>query len=183
VRLSPSLAEARYALGNLRLIQGDTENAVLHLGAAVKFRPDFAEAYLQLGKALEARGQIDRAEQCYSQAARLNPRSADALYHCGMVLVRHEHFDEAAKCVEMALELNPGSAPYKVLLAQILDALSTVQASAGNLAEATSTERRARDLAKATGERELLRLIEEQLKRFERDEISRPATTPATARH
>jgi protein O-mannosyl-transferase len=175
LRLWPNFAEAHSALGALYLARGDTEKAVRRLSLAVRCNPRLWEPYLTLGKALEARGDHERAAGYFEQAVHLNPKSAEAWFHFGMALARHGHADEAETSLEEALQLAPGSPICQLGLAQILDGLAASQASEGNPAQAAVTARRARDLATAAGKPEFVRMIEEQLQRYERGETVRPA--------
>ena len=55
----------RFGLGNAYLQQGQTEQAITHLQAALIFNPNYSAAWKLLGKALTDTGQTEAARQAY----------------------------------------------------------------------------------------------------------------------
>lgn len=56
----------RFSLGNEYLKMGDTEQAVMHLRAAVQFDAAYSAAWKALGKALTERGARQEALEAYA---------------------------------------------------------------------------------------------------------------------
>ncbi len=71
-------AEGLYANGMLAYSQGQFEEAVTELEAAVKASPKYADAHAGLGLARESLGQREAALTSYQQAAELDPENYNA---------------------------------------------------------------------------------------------------------
>ncbi len=68
-----SRPETRYMLGMIYLHQGDFDNALRELSAAVAAAPRYAEAHAALGSVLKSQKEWDRAERELRRAIALNP--------------------------------------------------------------------------------------------------------------
>jgi Flp pilus assembly protein TadD len=74
--LDANLEEARGALGDVLLRQGEVEQGLAHLRTATERRPDLIEPHIGLGKALLQLKQYDEAIVAMQKAIRLHPDQA-----------------------------------------------------------------------------------------------------------
>jgi protein O-mannosyl-transferase len=179
IGINPHLGEPQYLLAKQMIAEGQNELAFTLLRQAVNCGPVPAEAHFLLGTQLANRGATKDAAVELSNAVFLNPKDAEAQYNLGMICIQLGEIDRGQACVEKALELNPNSDTYRIGLARILDGQAAATASEGNPSEAAALARRARDLAAKAGQTELVRVIEEQLRHYERGEAGRPAPKAA----
>jgi tetratricopeptide (TPR) repeat protein len=173
------LSKTLSGMGKDALLKGDLPRALGYLGLATKYDPQNGEAFLESGKALEARRDFDAAAGYFERAAQLNPKSAESLFYFGIALARHGQSGPAQKYLEEAVDLDPANAKFQSGLAQVLDAVAAGEAAEGNPSRATITARRARSLAAAAGNEDLVRQIESQLKLYEQGESGKQ---PSNAR-
>ena len=73
VELSPSLIEARRALGNAAMEIKDWKTATAQFRGVIAWEPKDAAAHHQLSLALKALGQIEEAESELRASQQLNP--------------------------------------------------------------------------------------------------------------
>jgi tetratricopeptide (TPR) repeat protein len=174
LRWQPDYPGARYWLAKLSLPAGKIDECTALLREELRYNPTSTDAHLLLGQVLEKAGDLDAAALQFAEAVRLNPKLADGWFCLGMARARQRRGADAEACLSRAVALDPDSARYKLALAVVLDGLAAAQAADGHAAAAAETERRARDLAAAANRPELLKKIEENLRRYERGETGRP---------
>jgi len=63
LRAQPDFADARYLLGKILLLQGETAEAVEHLEAAARLAPEEANTHYQLGRAYTKLGRTEDAQR------------------------------------------------------------------------------------------------------------------------
>jgi tetratricopeptide (TPR) repeat protein len=175
----PHDADAHYWLANVLLrqkpnAQNPDDEALTHLRAAVLANPSFPDAHLLLAQELYRRNDVSGAAGHYDKVVRLNPRQANAWFGLGMSFVRRRQLGSAEHCLSQAVALDGNTATYRAALATVLDALAAIQIKAGQAAGAVETERRARNMAQAAAQPELLHKIEDNLRRYERGEAPGP---------
>ncbi len=74
LHLNPSLADAWFGLGQIRVEQHRPVESVMFLEKAVELQPDAEGYHYALGSALEQSGEKQRALEAYRAELRLNPR-------------------------------------------------------------------------------------------------------------
>jgi len=76
--LAPDYADVTYNLGQLRLLAGQTAEAITYLRRAVEINPYNAERRVVLAEALRAVGQNDEARHQLDRALQLQPQNTEA---------------------------------------------------------------------------------------------------------
>jgi len=167
-------AWAQQGLGCVLMAQGQPAAAAAHFRAAVESEPDLAPAHQGLGDALLSQGAPGQAVAEYEAALRLDPALMDANDHLAWLLATGAAPGRA----------DPGRA---VLLAQracaatrppppgCLDTLAAAYAAAGRFDAAAATAQDALDGARARGQLNLARQIEDRLKLYR---AARPYRAP-----
>jgi tetratricopeptide (TPR) repeat protein len=179
LKWDPINADAHYWLANVLLrhdpnVQNSDDEALAHLRAAVLANPSLADAHLLLAQELYRQNDAKGAAEQYDKVVHLNPGHPKAWFGLGMSFVRLRQLGSAEHCLSQAVQLDGNSTAYRAALATVLDALAAAQFAAGQSAGAVETERRARDMARAAGRPELLRRVEENLRRYEPGEAAGP---------
>jgi tetratricopeptide (TPR) repeat protein len=179
LRWQPDYPEANYWLARLLLPGGNPDQCAALLREELRHNPTSADAHLLLGQVLEKARDVDGAGKQYAEAVRLNPKLAEGWFYLGIASARQQRGADAEASLTRAVALDPESARYKVALAVVLDGLAAARAADGHPADAAATERRARDLATAANRPELLKKIEENLRRYERGQTGQPSAGTA----
>jgi tetratricopeptide (TPR) repeat protein len=142
-RMEPTRAEFQFHLGVARAKLGEWREAVAAYREALRLKPDYVEARVNLGIALHDSGDDAGAVDAFRAALRSAPEDAEANHNLAVVLVQRGeenaamgHFFAAAKS----------------------------HAAAGRVEQAMDSAKRALELAKKTGQRELVEQIESLLK-------------------
>jgi tetratricopeptide (TPR) repeat protein len=174
LRWQPDYPEAHYWLAKLMFLKGSSDECAVYLRAELRQNPTSADAHLLLGQVLEKSKDPGGALQQFAEAVRLNPKLAEGWYCLGLACASQGRGADAEACLTRAVTLDPGATPFKVALAVVLDGLAAAQAGDGHARDAAGTERRARDLAAAADRPDLLKKIEDNLRRYERGETGRP---------
>jgi len=91
----PSWAEARLALGEARLANGDLAQAERLFREALKLAPNLALAHARLGVALETQGDLGRAEVELQRGLQGVPNDADAAFALARVYARTDRPEDA----------------------------------------------------------------------------------------
>jgi protein O-mannosyl-transferase len=157
LRLKPQYLEGRYNLGTLLMNMGNLEAAEPHLRLAVQQKPQFAQGQSNLGITLLRRNKAGEAIHHLSAAARLNPENADSHVNLGIALLAADRAQEAGGSFSTALRLAPGVPETHFLLAFALSRDHKAN-------EAASQAEKARDMALASGQKELVAKAEDLLK-------------------
>jgi tetratricopeptide (TPR) repeat protein len=163
----PDCAEAHYWLAKILFASGHTADCMSHLRQELQTNPQSADARLLLGQSLDKLGDFDGAAREYAEAGRLDPHAPQPWFGLGMARARQGRVADAEAALRRALELEPESQPYKAALAAVLDMAAAGLAREGRLSQAAETERQARELAAAAGKTDMLRAIDENLRRYE----------------
>jgi tetratricopeptide (TPR) repeat protein len=190
--LTPGDAGVLYNLAMSHRSKGDLTQAIDLFERAIKIRPDFAEAHINLGVALHQSGNIRGAAEHFERFQQLRPndpggyanlaiiaagegdlKQADALYQKVATLMPdapEPHFmlassliqigkvPEAIKHFERALELNPKMLASYAPLADALVATNRTD-------EAKQIATRGIEMAKANGDQESAKKLQEWLSR------------------
>lgn len=94
-------------LGKVLLIDGRTDEALVHLRRAVDIDPSYAIAHYNLGQAFLAKGEVAEALAQFDRQTTLAPNDAIAQSTFGVVLLDHGLAKDALPHLEKALEINP----------------------------------------------------------------------------
>lgn len=101
-------ADQRYRLGNLRMQQGRTQEAIAQYRSAIAAEPAFADAQANLGVAYFRAGQIDAAIAADREALRLRPDAALTHYNLAGALFKAGRREEAEAEYAEAVRLRTG---------------------------------------------------------------------------
>lgn len=102
---------AQMALGNLAIINHQTDEAVRHFQAALDLNPNFAIAHGYMGLALVHDGQSEEALHRFEQAMRMSPRDPFNARILAAVSAAHYfrgRYTQAVKWARQAVQLRPG---------------------------------------------------------------------------
>lgn len=111
IRLDPSLAEARSALGAVKLwYDWDIPGAARDLQAAIRLDPDGVYAYRYYGNLLKATGKFDSALAVIRQAQQLEPLSPGRTNSVALMYTTLGKYDLAIHEARQALEIDPNYA-------------------------------------------------------------------------
>lgn len=195
--IRPRYPEALHNLGLDLKALGRLDEAIAAYREALRIRPEFPEAYYDLGIAQGAAGRFQDAIASYRQAISLRPTDALAMSNLAAMLAQAGEMPEAIERSRQALNLDPNNPLTHLNLGialgtsgrlreaaeqferterlqpDLIDApwnLAMTYEAMGMSTEATASARRARKLAAASGQAELV-------KRMDRWLASRPATT------
>jgi tetratricopeptide (TPR) repeat protein len=126
VRLAPpdgideSVAKAHYSLAVLQGSRGNSQDAIEHLSAAVKYQPDYVEAQLALADTWRRRGRADLSLAPYLEALKINPRAAQARLGYAIALASLGRYREARDWLLDATALSPDHPELAHALARLL---------------------------------------------------------------
>lgn len=165
VARSPKNAVMRFNLGVALFRQGRLEEAITHLAEARRLDPVSPEIHFCLGEAYYGHGQTKEAIIHYREALRLRPHFPGALNDLAWILATHpdaalRNAAEAVRFAEKACELTSYRLPLFV------GTLAAAYAEAGDFDKAVSTARKARDLAEASGEKNLVAKNEKLMEQY-----------------
>lgn len=113
--------QARTALADRFLREGQSAEALARVQSLVRDYPDADAVWVRLARVLQARGDMEGAEQAARNATRLAPASIEDQYSLGLILFQKDKRADAAECFRRATELEPGFAPGYLSLGQCLD--------------------------------------------------------------
>ena len=99
-------------LGNLRLRQGRTDDAIAAFKRAIALDPQFVGAYVNLADAWRQQGREPEAEKVLRQGLAVLPRNADLHHALGLLLTRKGESAAALTEFAEAASLAPGNARY-----------------------------------------------------------------------
>ncbi len=101
---------SQYALGNLRLEQGDPQAAAERYRKALTLRPDHVPSLVNLSLAEARLGRLDQAETALRTALRVEPSQGAAYFNLGLLLAEKGRASEARDALQSALALDPRNA-------------------------------------------------------------------------
>jgi tetratricopeptide (TPR) repeat protein len=203
LELDPKDANTHSNLGITLMKTGKSEEAILQLRQALELNPRDAKTYSNLGGLLIDAGQLDGAIEQFGKALEVDPEDADAQNNLAVALARANRPAEAIPHFQKAVAANPGARDFRynlarVLLSQdrlpeaighleklsdasdpsVLATLASAYAKAGRYSDALPTARRALDLARKQGNRELAAGLERMVAAY----TSRVAGAPDSPR-
>jgi len=126
LRELPEDATALHFLGLLRTQQGQCDEGIELMDAAVRLDPSYVDAWSNLGIAFFKQRDLDRAEKCCRKALELAPDFANAWGNLGMALRAKNFYEEALQAWSRALELQPGMRNVAIPYGQLLYKMNRV---------------------------------------------------------
>jgi Flp pilus assembly protein TadD len=154
LRQNPGDALAHFSLGAVFGQQGDISRAIDHYRQALTLKSDYADAHFNLASLLAQQGDIPQAIDEYREGLKSKPNDPDALNNLAWVRAANSNpafrnGDEAVQLARRACELTGYRKPL------LVGTLAVAYAEAGQFEEAVATAQKARDLALASGQKEL----------------------------
>ena len=170
LRLNPDSGSAHQLLGKL-LQTTDARAAAAQYREALRIAPGLPEVHHALGATLQSLGQADDALGEFREAMRLQPGWAAPLADAALLLAlnpdpKSRDPEEAIRLASQALRL---TGPRNT---DVLEILAAAYAAAGQYGEAVSAQRKAADLAAASGDKERAAQAEGMLDQY-RHSLSR----------
>ncbi|MCX5660147.1 MAG: tetratricopeptide repeat protein [Planctomycetota bacterium] len=110
MQLQPDNLRYLGSLADLKVYQGQFDEAEAHYRRALAIDPTYAEAANNLAVLLEKRGRAAEAIPFYELSLRHEPRYASAHGNFGLLLLRLGRYDEAIAHFKAVLEVEPGDA-------------------------------------------------------------------------
>ncbi|MGH9397881.1 MAG: tetratricopeptide repeat protein [Terriglobia bacterium] len=163
VSLDPNRADCYYNYGVLMFGLNRFSEAEQAFRRAIAINPYYAEAHNNLGFLIERQGHLDQAIEEFRKAVEDRPNYRLARFHIGQILVNQRKYAEAIAEFQKILTPNDATTPG------YLYALGATYARAGDLQNALTYIRKARDEAAARGQTQLLASIDGDLKSLEQD--------------
>jgi tetratricopeptide (TPR) repeat protein len=108
--LGDDSASLRTKLGEALRLQGDFDEAITELRAAIKLEPRSARAYSGLGLALRGQRNLPESTAAYQEAIRLDPDLIDAHNGLAVVLANQGQLNEAVAEFREIIRIDPDSA-------------------------------------------------------------------------
>jgi hypothetical protein len=115
----PGNAETNFALGNLRLAQGNTLEAKSYYLATLRLDPTHEGSYNNLGIVALQEQRWDLAAQFFATAAQLDPRDAKTYYLIAQAHFKARNFRNASLAITQAIKLNPAQPQFHTLSEEI----------------------------------------------------------------
>lgn len=111
----PGNAETNFALGNLRLAQGNAASAKSYYQAALQLDPKHKGAFNNLGVIAFDQNEFAESEQWLRHAMIVDPRNAKTHFLLARTLLRRGNREAALLEVQRALDLNPTQREFVAL--------------------------------------------------------------------
>jgi tetratricopeptide (TPR) repeat protein len=167
IQINPNLADSHYNFGVILSRQGRYKEAAEAFRRAFEINPFHAEAHHNYAAMIELEGRLDEAAQHYRKAIENRPNYRQAHFHLGRILVEQGKLTEAIDHFLQTLTPEDENTPT------FMYALAAAYARSGNRPSAIHYAREARSRAAALGQKELLALIERDLRILEQTGIKR----------
>jgi tetratricopeptide (TPR) repeat protein len=165
VALDPALADARFSLANAQRRTGQIEQALTHYRAIVEADPSASQArfglamgLVRLGRYAEARSVLEAAVEAHPDQVGLTHALARLLAAAPVDAVR-----DAGRAVALVSELRRNF-PESAALAETA---AMAAAARGEFGEAVALQRSVIEESRRAGARDRLRVLEENLRRYE----------------
>jgi tetratricopeptide (TPR) repeat protein len=165
LELRPDDAETQNNMGVLLASSNQVSQAIEHFRLATRLDPQYAKAHINLGNVLSTLGDDEEAIRELRQAIVLQPNRAGLHNDLGIVLGKNQQNEAAIEQFQIAVKLDPK-------FAQAYSNLALILARLNRPAEAIATSQRGIDVARSTGQQEIVKVAEEWLGHY-RDELGR----------
>jgi hypothetical protein len=117
----PSNPETNFALGNLKLAEGQNDSAAAFYFATLKLDADHRGALNNLGVLALNAGRYDAAENWLRRAEDVDPSNAKTRYLRARVLLAEHDLENARQEIDRAIALDPGQPEFGKLRQQIVE--------------------------------------------------------------
>jgi hypothetical protein len=115
----PDNSETLFALGNLRLAEGDRESSKLFYRAVLSIDPNHKGALNNLGVIRFQAGDFKEARMFFEQALTQAPRDAKTYYLLAKTFLAESNRPAATSAIEKAIKLNPAQPEFAALREEI----------------------------------------------------------------
>ena len=115
----PDNAETNFALGNLRLAQGNKSAAKSYYLATLRLDPTHEGSYNNLGIVALQEERWNLAAQFFATAVQLDPRDAKTYYLIAQAHFKAGDFRNASLAITQAIKLNPAQPQFHALSEEI----------------------------------------------------------------
>lgn len=178
VRLNPRDPQARRLLCGVALRQRKLDMAITNLVELVELQPDATNTF-ELAQLLVQTGRAEQAIQYYRTALELDPDSPTLCNNLALILATHpdesvRNGAEAVKLAERACHLTGWQMPV------FLSTLAAAYAETGRFDDAVRTAEKAKALAEAAGQTNLVQRNEELLQLYRAGKPFRDPTLGST---
>lgn len=112
IKLKPDFYQAYYALGLVRLSQGNFAEAVQAFDQVITLNPDYYEGWRDKGYTLQNMGKYADALVAIDQALKIRDDDFSLYNYKGGILWNLQRYKEAKQVLDRAIELNPGFYSY-----------------------------------------------------------------------
>ena len=163
LRLKPDYADAHNNRGVAKANLGHYKRALADLDEALRLKPDYAEAYYNRGNARKNLGQYEAALADFDEALRLKPDYAKAYINRGNTQTILGQYEAALADFDEALHLKPDFAKAYINRGVTKRELHRID-------EAREDFKLALDLARSTGNANLMKLASGELKKLDKDD-------------
>ncbi|MBI83300.1 MAG: hypothetical protein CMJ81_08905 [Planctomycetaceae bacterium] len=162
LRLDPEIPESHFNLGLLFQMGGQLQQAVRHFDQVVRLQPDEFAAHYKLGQLMLRLDRPEEAVTHFEQAIQHNPTFAEAMQQLARIYATHQRPDmrDAAQAVRLArraCELTGQKNPV------CLRTLAAAYAESGRFDQSRETVQTALQLARTSGRRPLVALLQADL--------------------
>jgi len=178
LQLNPNYADAHNNLGIALALKGKTDEAISHYQRALQLRPFFSDAHNNLGILLQSQGRFDEALEHYRQTLQLKPDYLASMNGVAWILAtgpdpNARDINEAVILAERAVKLTKNQNFV------ILDTLAAAYASAGRFDEAVNAAKKAVELVRLIGQKNVADEISKKLVLYENRKAYRRPPEPA----
>ncbi len=173
LRLKPDYAEAHNNLGSLLSGTGHLQDAIEHFRQAINSKTDYPDAYNNMGHALADLGRSGEAIEQFRQALKFKPDFAEAHNNLGLVLVQTEQLPEAIEHFRQAVQFKPDYLEAHINL-------TLTYANMNQSSQAIAAAQKGLEIARASGQTDEARRIENWLKSYRPGATGIPQTPPAS---
>jgi tetratricopeptide (TPR) repeat protein len=165
LQINPNSPDVHNSLGNVLLQEGSVDEAMVHYQRALEIKPNSAEACYNFGNALLLKRNVDEAITYYQKALQIKPDSTEAQNNLAWVLATapQASLRNGRQAVELAQQANLVACGED---STILRTLAAAYAEAGRYSDAQQSAQKAMSLAQATGQTDLVELLNGELKLY-----------------
>lgn len=125
IRIDPSMFQAYFSRGLLRMKAGYINEALKDFEETVRISPSLRGAYVQKGLAHQRLGNNEQARKDFENAALMDPRDPEALFYFAGALEEKKELQEALQKYVEAMERRP-KPELKKLIQERITALGSV---------------------------------------------------------
>jgi tetratricopeptide (TPR) repeat protein len=114
----PKNARKEFELATKASQSNRQDEAITHLGKAIKLYPNFVMARNDLGTQLMAQGKLEEAADEFRQAILIDEKAFNPKLNLGILLVHEHDFVEAVSVLDQAVALKPDSPAARLYLGE-----------------------------------------------------------------